>query len=211
MAAHGAVVRTRRATGFRRLVDGAERTGDARLRLAIPPRNPSWRRDHPARRDPLDGAGVSALNTFRSCSTEIAAHWITGRCRFCLCPDVAWCAGRGVACRPHLQHLAVNEWLYVSRTEFYLDKLLRRPRPSAVRSPHRRVHRFHRRYGADRHGPQQEIGWTRRQSREPCRRPRPIPGWPRNCDTAVAGTARPVRTAPAHRRAASVRDGVAGV
>ncbi len=55
LAAHACPVRARRTSGLRRLVDGGERTRDARERLAIPSRHPPRRGAATARRHSLDG------------------------------------------------------------------------------------------------------------------------------------------------------------
>ena len=119
-------------------------------------------------------------------------------CRADLCPDAAGRAGGGAACGAALQHLARHGRAGVSRKARFSFRpwwinLVRKSRPGAIRSPHRRLYRgglcgLHLRQGhqAQRHGqekrqaggrasPHSRSGWAsspcccrRRKAWRPC-------------------------------------------
>src|SRR3569832_749551 len=96
MAADDRAVPAGRASRSRRVVDGAERTRDAGERLAIPPRDSSWRGVDPTGGDGVDCAWLSSND--RATDREAAA-WPDRHRGAGLCADAAGGAGRGAACR----------------------------------------------------------------------------------------------------------------
>ena len=144
-----------------------ERTGDARLRLAIPPRDPSRRRAHPARRDPVDGAGVSPLTLSALGREGRVRGRRSGRSTPPHPGPLPRFGGEGVRLCVRLVALVYvqmllgalvaglhagliyNTWPSMDGRVFpeirsssrLVDQFLREPRPRAVRSPHRRLYR----------------------------------------------------------------------